>query len=231
MKKSRHSSNLSTYTKVFSPFFIFTLSCCVLSFILLSTVSCSRDGSVHKYKETVTPVGMSVKPSTGQMNSSKSPAHPETDAVQFQWETPEGWTEAPHTSGMRLASFTVKEGDKEAVCTIITLRGEAGGLQANVMRWLGQIAGPTAAGEDTVNQLLDKQEKFLTEGGFPAVFIDYNPIVPTPQGKSILVVVITVQGNSVFIKMTGEKSLLEENKTKFLALSRSFTSKSINPGA
>jgi hypothetical protein len=222
MKKSKPLS-----TKFFT---LFTISCFLLSFLLLLTASCGEERSVHKYRETVTPVGMSRTPSTGQMKTS-SPAHPGAGAVHFHWETPKGWTQTPKTSGMRLATFSIKEGDKEAVCTIITLRGEAGGLKANVERWLGQIAGPTAAGGETVNQLLDKQDKFLTNGQFPAVFIDYTPITPNPSDKSILVTIITVQGNSVFIKMTGEKSILEKNKSKFKALCRSFALKSLKPGA
>jgi hypothetical protein len=213
-------------TKFFTSF---AISCLILALLLLLTASCGEERSVRKYQETVTPVGMS-RTTSGQQMKPTSPAHPGAGAVHFSWETPEGWTETPKTSGMRLAAFSVKEGDKEAVCTIITLRGEAGGLKANVERWLGQIAGPSAAGGETVNQLLGKQERFLTNGQFPAAFIDYTPITPDPAGKSILVTIITVQGNSVFIKMTGEKSILEKNKTKFKALCRSFTSKSLKPG-
>ena len=146
------------------------------------------------------------------------PAH-----AHFQWDTPEGWNENRASSGFRLAAFTVKSGDIESICTIIPLQGEAGGLKANVTRWLGQMTGAMRPNENTVEKLLKAQETFLTKGQFPAVLIDFTPVTPGPTDKSILAGVLTVQGNSIFIKMTGQKSHLIENKAKFKALCQSFS--------
>ncbi|UCH96444.1 MAG: hypothetical protein JSV88_06225 [Candidatus Aminicenantes bacterium] len=187
---------------------------------LMAAVSCGDSGKVRKYKEKAPPAAQTQQasqkspgPGAGLM-----PAH-----AHFQWDTPEGWNENRASSGFRLAAFTIKSGDKESICTIIPLQGEAGGLKANVTRWLGQVTGAMKPDPNAVNQLLKAQEKFLTKGQFPAVMIDFTPVTPNPTNKSILAAVITVQGNSVFIKMTGEKSHLIENKAKFKALCQSFT--------
>jgi len=188
------------------------LSLLFVIFVLMVFTSCDSGSKVRKYKEKekTSPVKVQNQP----------PGH-----AHFQWDAPGGWKEERKVSGFRLATFTVKSKNKESVCTVIPLKGEAGGLKANVTRWLGQITGKTSPAdntEDIVKKLLKAQEKFLTAGQFPAVFIDFTPATPNPSDKSILVTVITLGGSSVFIKMIGEKSHLMENKEKFKALCKSF---------
>lgn len=204
----------------------------LITCLLAVVASCDKGSQVRKYKEKESPTPTRTHP---PMTPSDAAA-PGTSTVpgagtaqsHFKWETPGGWIDSDQSSGFRLAAFTVKSPDqtKEAVCTIIPLQGEAGGLKSNVERWLGQIStGPEAPGPDnpTVEQLLKSQEKFLTDGQLPAIFIDFTPITANPNDPSILVAVISVQGNSVFIKMTGEKSILLQNKEKFKTLCRSFS--------
>jgi hypothetical protein len=195
--------------------------CFSLLAVLLLFVACDKRGAVRKYKERVP-----GEPTTSPPKQ-KVPAETGAKAGPYHWDTPEGWSEVPKTSSMRLATFAIKSQGKQAICTIIPLRGEAGGLKANVTRWLGQVTGSTGPPGDTdkVSQLLDKQERFLTKGQFPAVLIDYTMVTSNPSDPSIMAAVITVYGNSVFIKMMGEKSLLKKNKTKFKALCQSFTFK------
>jgi hypothetical protein len=201
--------------------------CFFLLAALLLFVSCDRGHKVRKYKGKVPGAQTQTQTQTTTAAPAKQDAHaqPGAKAGHYYWDTPEGWSEVPRTSSMRLATFAIKSQGKEAICTIIPLRGEAGGLRANVTRWLGQVAGSTGPTGDTVSQLLDKRERFLTKGQFPGVLIDYTTLTSNPSGPSILAAVITVHGNSVFIKMTGEKSLLKKNKTKFKALCQSFTLK------
>ena len=191
----------------------------LLIVILMAAVSCGDSGKVRKYKEEAPAAGtQQEKQGSSAPAGTAMPAH-----THFQWNSPGGWIENRTTSGFRLAAFTVKSGELESICTIIPLQGEAGGLKANVTRWLGQITDSTAPDENTVEKLLKAQEKFLTKGQFPAVLIDFTPAAPNPTDKSILAGILTVQGNSIFIKMTGPKSLLLENKAKFKALCQSFS--------
>jgi hypothetical protein len=201
---------------------------------LILTVGCGSDGEVRKYKEKGPAAATKADSPHGKM---KSPA-PTMDKhaghghakPHFNWESPEGWQEERAASGMRLVTFTVKSGEKSAVCTIIPLSGEAGGLKANVSRWLGQVttggghSDPMMAEGDEagVQRLLKNQQKFLTKGNFPAVFIDFTPVTPNDDANSILATIVTVNNSSVFIKMTGPKPILVANKDKFVSLSKSF---------
>ena len=186
----------------------------------IAAVSCGDSGKVRKYKEKAPPAAKT--PQTRQ----KSPAPgagPMPAHAHFKWDAPEGWAENRASSGFRLAAFTIKSADKESICTIIPLQGEAGGLKDNVTRWLGQITDPMNPDAKAVEQLLNARETFLTKGQFPAVLIDFTPVTPNATDKSILAGVLTVQGNSIFIKMVGPKSHLIENKAKFKALCQSFS--------
>jgi hypothetical protein len=191
----------------------------LLLVILMASVSCGDSGKVRKYKEEAPPAGTKQeKQESPAPAAAAMPAH-----THFQWDTPGGWIENRAASDFRLAAFTIKSGEIESICTIIPLQGEAGGLKANVTRWLGQITDSMPPDENTVEKLLNAQEKFLTKGQFPAVLIDFTPVTPNPTDKSILAGILTVQGNSIFIKMTGQKSHLIENKAKFKALCQSFS--------
>jgi hypothetical protein len=208
----------------------------LIACFLMLVVSCDKGDKVRKYTEKESPAPTPTR-THPPMAKTETPAPgadnaPGADAAaahaHFQWKTPDGWEEGEKTSGFRLASFTVKAPGStgQAVCTIIPLQGEAGGLKANVTRWLGQIVtdmGPTDA---RIDELLDAQQKFLAGGRLPAVFVDLTTVTPNPTDKSILATVVTVSGNSVFIKMTGEKSILTANKEKFRDLCQSFTSAS-----
>jgi hypothetical protein len=194
----------------------------LLAMVLLFT-SCDKGSKVRKYKEkqpaaAQMPQAKKTTPTPGTFTTpGPGPAH-----AHFQWDTPEGWQEERKSSGLRLATFTITSQNKESICTIIPLQGEAGGLKANVTRWLSQATGKMAD-SITVDNLIKNQEKFLTKGQFPAVLIDFTPATPNPTDKSILVTIITIQGNSVFVKMLGEKAHLVQNKEKFKTLCQSFS--------
>lgn len=189
-----------------------------LSLLLVTALfiiaSCDSGGKVRKYKEE--------KPTPAATPRAEA-VNPHAGASHFQWQTPEGWTEENKKSSLRLATFTIKSGDKEALCTVVPLRGEAGGLKANVLRWLDQLNIPMAPESEALKQFLDKGEKFLAGEKYPAVFLDFTTLTPEPGSPSMLVGVITVGGSTVFVKMTGPRALLQENIDKFKTFCRSFS--------
>jgi hypothetical protein len=145
----------------------------------------------------------------------------------YQWDTPKGWSEVRKSTGMRLATFSIKSQNRESLCTIIPLKGAAGGTRANVIRWLGQINLKMEPGSQTVEKFLAAGEKLQIPGNFPAVLFDFTTVTAGPEDKSILATIITLKNSTIFINMTGVKSHLTENREKFKALSQSFT---IKPG-
>lgn len=217
------------------------LTCFALVASLLIFTGCGKESKVRKYKEKTASgsphAGVKGHASQGKTASpgEKMPVNGGTPGhgmgtshaarSHFSWKTPDGWTEKQGGGGLRLATFTVQSGDETATCTIIPLKGEAGGLAANVQRWMGQILPTGDEAEAGLKKVLDAQEKFLTDGKFPAALVDFTPVTPKGTDKSILATVVSVQGNSIFIKMVGLKSLLAANKEKFKALCMSFSVK------
>lgn len=192
--------------------------------MLLLSVSCDKGREVRKYKKQETPAAEQKIERISPKSRETAPGR-----VQFSWDTPEGWDNLQKTSGMRLASFSIKSGNKESRCTIVPLRGTAGGIKANVMRWLGQINIGMEPGSKDFEEFLNGGETFKSKGQLPAVMFDFTSLTPGPQDQSILVTVLTMQDSTIFIKMTGEKAHLLENKEKFKALSQSFSFKGAPP--
>lgn len=203
--------------------------------VLFLVISCDSGSKVRKYKEKSAPVQSAQSPH-GAMNTSEPSAGEPSMAAShgsgphFTWNTPDGWKDEQKTSSFRLATFTISGKDKTATCTIIPLAGEAGGLKANVGRWLGQVV--TGGGDDAmamsvktdeakVKQIMDAQQKFLTKGSFPAVMFDFTAVTAKDTDASILATVVTVGGSTIFVKMLGPKSLLVKNKEKFKTLCQS----------
>lgn len=207
--------------------------------IIFLAVSCDSSGKVRKYKEKSTPApvetaqsphgdmstGTGTPPAGGQTMAASHGAKP-----HFTWDTPEGWEDAKKTSSFRLATFTTGDPGQTATCTIIPLAGDAGGVKANVGRWLGQVA--TGGGDDAmamtlkpdeakVKQIMDGAQKFLAKGNFPAIMFDFTPVTVKDDDASILAAVVTVDGSSIFFKMTGPKALLVKNRDKFTTLCKS----------
>jgi len=175
--------------------------CSLAAIMMLLSAACDKGREVRKYKKQETPTS----------------SHP-----QFSWDTPAGWTDM-NTSGMRLAAFSIQSAGKESLCTIVPLRGTAGGIRANVSRWLGQINAKMEPGSKAFEDFLTSGETFRTKGQLPAVMFDFTTLTPGPKDQSVLVTVLTMQDSTIFIKLTGEKSHLLENKEKFKALSQSFS--------
>lgn len=83
----------------------------------------------------------------GAEKPDKGPAQgsPHGQAKLLVWDLPPGWKEKP-AEQMRQGSFAVA-GNPEADCSIVLLPGEAGGLDANVNRWLAQVGAPALSHE------------------------------------------------------------------------------------
>ena len=66
-------------------------------------------------------------------------------ALQLKYATPAGWVSKTPASSVRLAEFTLPKvaGDAEdATATVYFFAGTGGSVQANLDRWIGQMAQP-----------------------------------------------------------------------------------------
>ena len=141
------------------------------------------------------------------------------DAETFTWTTPAGWREAPGM-GMRLATLTVERGDETAEATLIVLSGDAGGLGANITRWMEQvnIRPPTGA---TMDAYIENLPSFTTVGGLDGRLIDFDEFIVAADALSNLIGVIPRGRQTLFIRMSGTQALLAQERDAFLALCKS----------
>lgn len=131
-------------------------------------------------------------------------------ATQF---TPaESWKKEQPASRFRSAQYLVPaaQGDSGPTRVVVfTFPGGAGGVEANLARWRGQVS--QGKGDPA-----PKQEK-RTFGSFPATVLDltgtytptsFNPMnTPTPQpNMRVINVVLETPDGLVFVKLTGPKA-------------------------
>lgn len=138
--------------------------------------------------------------------------------ARITWTAPDTWQEEKG-SGMRLASFSIGEGEAAGLCTIITLSGSAGGTESNVRRWLGQMNLEMTDAE--LQAFLAKQESLSTADGLAGLFVNFLPLTVEPSSPSMLATFYNSGGQTVFVKLTGPASLVKEETARFKELCQS----------
>jgi hypothetical protein len=140
------------------------------------------------------------------------------------WGCPEGWNEEAGTH-MRMVSFHPIADPKAIDCYIIALSGPAGGLEANLERWLGQLG--IQASDDNMRQLTSSAQILKTKDGLDAKVFDFTILQTqgSPSDQSMIVAMIPLDKTTVFIKMTGSIGSVKQNKGNFLKLLGSITRK------
>jgi hypothetical protein len=135
---------------------------------------------------------------------------PEFDGGGLKWTVPEGWKEGPAKS-MRLVTFS--PADKPGVeCYVTILAAQGGGLEANVNRWRGQLSLPPLTAAEiaalpTVRVLGRDARMVEMDGGASGLFG----------------LVCEVEGQTVFVKMTGPIEALRAERERFIAFCKSLS--------
>lgn len=137
----------------------------------------------------------------------------------LSWRTPNGWSEVVG-GRMRLVTFRSKDSTKPIECTIVSLGGRAGGLKSNIVRWMNQvnIAIPP---DDQLQSFVDGLETIGAQGGFSLKVVDLTSLVDGGQLPSMISAVAQLSDMTVFVKMTGNKNALIENRDQFKTLCKS----------
>jgi hypothetical protein len=167
-------------------------------------------------RSTTAAAPVSEAASTNSAGNSNAPTPPPIEPPQgapLQYTLPPNWQEKP-LSPMRLASFkAVASNQKETDVSVVTLPGMAGGDLANVNRWRGQV-NLAAINEDT----LAATAEHLRANGHDFLIVDL--VSDTPMGdqrekQRILAAILDENDRSWFIKMTGEDTAVESQKSAF----------------
>jgi hypothetical protein len=135
----------------------------------------------------------------------------------FTWTVPEGWKQEP-AGGMRLATFHLLSDEKAIDCSIVSLGAMTGGLEANLRRWMGQIG--VKATPDELSNLIASSPGTKIKTGQEGKIFDFTTIqsrVPLTD-KSMIVVMVTMDEATLFVKMTGTLDTVSKNKNDFFKL-------------
>ncbi len=140
----------------------------------------------------------------------------------LRWDLPAGWVErAP--SAMRIANF-LAAGDPLAECYLTILAGDAGGLGANVNRWLGQLGRPALGPSDMDAlpraKLLERDAVLLEAQG------DFTGMSggAARTGQRLLGLLLVDPAGSAFLKFVGPDAVVVREREAFLQLAASFRS-------
>jgi len=123
------------------------------------------------------------------------------------FQVPKGW-QSGEVRGYRKAAFKVTDGSKQVEITLIDL--PASDPTANFNRWRGQVGLPPASADE-----IRKQVKSIDIGRTKGLYIELDgPAGSSPQ-RTILGV-IAIQGRTAwFIKLMGDSTLAQREKSRF----------------
>jgi hypothetical protein len=130
------------------------------------------------------------------------------DKISLMWSAPAGWEDLG-PSGIRITTLRVQGQE----CTILSFPGDVGGDEANIRRWLGQINQNPP--DDAVKQLVNAPRTLISEGGFEVRLYDFADILPATAPVGTLAGIFRVGEQTVFVKFTGESSILAAQKSAF----------------
>lgn len=173
---------------------------------LLIVAACSREPRVREYDEVV------IKPSP--VEAAFDGSGPGADTAPLAWQTPPGWQALPG-DGIRLAAFRLERDGRRAETTVVMLGGAAGGVEANVVRWLEQL-GLQLAG-DELAQFLAAGAPVATRGGLRLTVYDFTRLT-AGGGESMLAAVGPALDQTLFVKMSGDGALVAAARNDFLDL-------------
>lgn len=141
--------------------------------------------------------------------------------VSLRWSVPAGWTEQAG-SGMRLATFTASGSDPVS-CTIISLGGLSGGLEANAVRWARQLQ--LAVDPDALRRFIESSQSVTGAGGLTVQVLDFSRLQEgqAPDAPGMMAGILTLADKTVFIKMTGSLKAVTTHQENFNNLLKSLT--------
>jgi hypothetical protein len=167
---------------------------------VLSLFGCQRDEVAHFRVPKVAP----------QVMASASVPAPVPSEGGLRWKLPAGWKEASGGGQMRYATLTPPVQGKVEV-SVIRLPGPAGGELANVNRWRNQI-GLAPIGEA---DLAPARKMVKTAAGDLAVY-DFSS--GGEKKTRTIAGLASIQGDTWFVKMTGDAEAVASARPAFLDL-------------
>jgi hypothetical protein len=145
----------------------------------------------------------SANSTSSTTDSATPPAN--SDKPEIKWEVPQGWSPAA-TSAMRYASFTSETNGEKADISVVTFAGDGGSDADNVNRWRQQIGLP-AVEAGALNSMIVPAR---------AGEISFSTVDMAGATARVLAGWTRHDGRAWFFKLTGPKTVVEQEKPKFV---------------
>ena len=138
----------------------------------------------------------------------------------FTFTRPDKWEQVPPATAMRAAQFKVTDSDGKTSAEVAFFQfgpGAAGGVQANVDRWLGQFNEPRDQINAKVEEVTIGKTKvtYVSGQGTYRSGMPGGPTTPMPDYGLLGAMIGNDGDNIIFIKMTGPKGLVKSATEDF----------------
>ena len=193
-------------------------------------LGCNQDPKPRTYSEVASQEPILPPAATGmEMGDAPFAAMGAVD-IKVTWKVPLGWIQKDSAVAMRIGSYTVPgkktdaEPDSGALdVSVVKLAGAAGGLEANLNRWMGQVGIISTPEERTA--FLKTAERFRTKTGQEGLFIDLTAKLSgdMTQSKSIFGAFIAKPAYTVFVKAMGDRARLIAYKSELKGFCQSLS--------
>lgn len=171
---------------------------CVL--VLLTTVGCNRDSDILQYEVDREP----EKVLTTEL------LRDQFDPIPFSWKVPTEWADAENDQFSTMA-WTAGSKNDSARITVSGLSA-ASGLEAQIVRWRGQLKLP----EMDVTEVMKSVEDFTLKGA-TGKFCEFSN-----DTETILGMIVPHQTKLWIIKYRSSNALAENQRTAFRGFCESF---------
>lgn len=130
---------------------------------------------------------------------------------QFAFQAPKHWQKQT-ASGFRVASYLVSKNELKVDVSVTKFPGDVGGDLANVNRWRNQLGLSSIS-----NTQLNSDFTSFKVGAISIKSIQYNS-----ADKAILAAIIFRNNESWFVKLMGDKTLVDQEKRSYRSFLESF---------
>jgi len=176
---------------------------------------CNREPEPRHYREVITrgEVALQGKP-----------------RIDMTWTLPAHWTVQPEGDPLRLTGFWAPDPARAAAgktdpnpvdVSIVQLAGAAGGLEANVTRWLGQVK----IAPSFTQQAIEEATPIRLASGQEGIIVDFTGLLSgdLTQTESIMGAIVPVGETTLFVKAMGGRSRLQRLKPELIAFCQSLS--------
>jgi hypothetical protein len=140
-----------------------------------------------------------------------------------EWTEPERWTkEAP--SGVRLATYQIpaQSGGDAAQCAVYYFgKGQGGGVEANIERWIGEFKDPPPADRSTLDVHGMPVHRVRVSGTYFAHAMSSAEGTAEQRDATLLGAIVEGPNGLLFFKLTGPKGTVAAAEAEFDAMLKS----------